>query len=220
MAAAQEKTGTVQGVVRFTGAVPPARQLPTGDGGVVEHHDLVVDAKTKGLRWVIAALEDAPKQPKLEGGEKPVVIDQKDMLFVPRVVALQHGRAVRFDNSDPVNHSVQTSAALPENEMNVFVPPGQPLTKVFTAEKAPIRVGCALHGAMTAWVYVAPHPWAAVTDEKGVFALKGVPPGKYTLRLRHPDTGLQERRPVEVRAGRTVEVEVGWKEAKPGHAPK
>ena len=213
-AAGEEKAGTVRGVVRFTGERPPAKQLPTGDGRIIEHHDLVVDAKTKGLRWVIAALEDAPARPKLEGGE-PVVVDQREMLFVPRVVAVQHGRPVRFDNSDQFNHSVTIVSAVPENVVNVFVSAAQPLTKAFAAEKALLRVGCALHASMTAWVYVAPHQWVAVTDEAGAFTIGGVPPGKYTLWLKHPDTGLEERRPVEVRAGQATKVGVEWKDAKP-----
>jgi hypothetical protein len=45
-AAGEEEAGSVRGVVRFTGAVPPARKVPTGDGGYVEHRDLAVDAKT------------------------------------------------------------------------------------------------------------------------------------------------------------------------------
>jgi hypothetical protein len=38
-----------------------------------------------------------------------------------------------------------------------------------------------------------------------------VPPGKYTLWLQHPDTGLQERRAVAVKAGETAVVDVTWK---------
>jgi plastocyanin len=215
----QDKAGTVQGAIRFTGVVPPPKQVPTGDGATIEHYDLVVDAKSKGLRWVIAALEGAPPQPKADKAE-PVVIDQKDMLFVPRVVAVPHGRPVRFDNSDLFNHSVTILSRVPENEMNVFVKTGEPVTKAFAAEKAPLRVGCALHANMTAWVYVAPHPWVAVTDETGAFALADVSPGKYTLWLKHPDTGLEERRAVEVRAGQTAEVAVEWKEPKPKRDPK
>jgi hypothetical protein len=94
------------------------------------------------------------------------------------------------------------------------------VTRAFAAEKYPIRVTCALHPAMEAWVYVAPHPWVAVTDQAGAFAIPDVPPGKYTLLLRHPDTGLQERRPVEVPPGGKAEVEVEWKESKPKRDPK
>lgn len=219
-ASSQEKTGTIHGVVRFTGTIPPAKQLPTGDGGTIDHNDLVVDPKSKGLRWVVAALENAPAQPRLKDGDSPVVIDQKDMLFLPRVIAVQHGRPVRFDNSDNINHSVSIFSAVKENSLNVFVTAKDPVVKDFSAEKAPLRVGCVLHPSMTAWIYVAPHPWVAVSDEKGAFAIKDVPPGKYKLMLRHPDTGLLERRDVEVRAGKTVEVDVEWKESRPKKAKK
>jgi hypothetical protein len=214
MANADEKPGVVQGTVRFTGVMPAAKKVPTGDGNFIEHNDLVVDAKTKGLRWVIVALEDAPEQPKLKGAE-PAIVDQLNMLFVPRVVAVQHGRPVRFDNSDPCNHSVRTLPALKENEFNVFVTAAQPFTKTFAVEKAPIQVGCSLHGWMTAWVYVAPHPWVSVSDEKGTFVLNNVPVGKYTLLARHADTGIQERLQIEVKGGQTTDVDIEWKEAKP-----
>ena len=218
-AAGKEKTGTIQGVVRFTGTVPPPRQLATGDGGTIDQYDVLVDAKTKGLRWVITTLEDAPAQPALGDADTPVLMDQKNMLFVPRVIAVQHGRPVTFDNSDPCNHSVCTFARARENEMNVIVPVKQPLTRSFVAEKAPIRITCALHPAMEAWLYVAPHPWVAVTDEKGAFTIEDVPPGKYKLWLKHPDTGLEERKEVEVRAGQKAEVGVEWKEARPKREP-
>jgi hypothetical protein len=72
---------------------------------------------------------------------------------------------------------------------------------------------------MTAWIYVAQHPWVAVTDEKGAFTIKNVPAGKYTLLLRHPDTGLGERQQIEVRDGKTLELAVEWKEANPMREP-
>jgi plastocyanin len=218
-AAGQEKSGTIHGLVRFTGELPPAKQLPTGDGGTIEHNDLVVDAKTRGLRWVIAALEDAPPR-KFKGDETPVLIDQKDFLFIPRVVAVQQGQWVKFDNSDNVNHSVIIVSKIKENEVNVFVTKKDPLFKSFETEKAPLRVGCALHPSMTAWVYVAPHPWVAVTDEKGAFTIKDVPPGKYTLWVFHPDTRLEERKQVEVPAGQKAEAAFEWKEAKPRPRPR
>ena len=214
VAPGQEKTGTIRGIVRFTGEVPPAKQLPVGDGSLIDHHDLIVDAKTKGLRWVVAALEGAPAQPKFDGDD-PVLIDQKSHTFVPRVVAVQHGRPVKFDNSDGVNHSVSIFSKVKDNEVNVFVTKKDPLVKAFAAEKAPLRVGCTLHPSMTAWVYVAPHPWVTVTDEKGAFTIKDVPPGKYTLWLKHPDTGLEERKEIEVKAGQKAEAAFEWKEARP-----
>src|SRR4051794_36961852 len=91
----QEPFGIIAGVVRFTGKVPPPKEVVTTDGSTIRHSDLVVDGKTRGLRYVVAALEDAPARPRV-GKAEPVLVDQRDMLFVPRVVAVQHGRAVRF----------------------------------------------------------------------------------------------------------------------------
>lgn len=202
-------TGTVKGTVRYAGVIPEAERILTTDGSTIEHHDLVVDAKTKGLRDVAVVLENAPARPKLAKA-KPVVMDQRDMRFVPRVIAVQHGQPVRFENNDLSNHSVQANSGNPANAFNVVAGPGQPVEHVFEAQKPPVQIGCSIHGWMKAWVYVVPHPWFAVTDAKGAFRLDRVLPGKYTLLLAHPDTGHRERREVEVRPGRTVELTVEW----------
>jgi plastocyanin len=207
-----DATGTISGVVRFTGTVPPPKKVTTTEGGTLLHSDLMVDPKTRGLRDVAAVLEDAPAQPKADKAEA-AVIDQRDMVFIPRVVVVRHGQAVRFDNSDRFNHSVMTTSTVRANQMNVFVQPGKPLEHVFQVQKHPVQVGCSLHAWMRAWVFVQPHPWAAVSDEQGRFVIEEVPPGRYTLWLRHPDTGLQERKAVEVKPGETARVEFEWKKA-------
>jgi hypothetical protein len=134
------------------------------------------------------------------------------MLFVPRVVAVQHGQAVRFENSDEFNHSVLAASVVKEDQFNEFVLGGKPLEHVFALQKHPVQIGCSLHPWMRAWIYVVPHPWFAVTDDHGRFSIAGVPPGRYTLWLRHADTGHQERRSVEVKADKIVEVTIYWEE--------
>jgi hypothetical protein len=65
---------------------------------------------------------------------------------------------------------------------------------------------------MRAWVYVVPHPWFAVSDAQGKFQIEAVPPGKYTLWLRHADTGLQERQNVDTVGDKTTSVKIEWHE--------
>jgi plastocyanin len=208
VAGEKPKPGALAGAVKFVGKVPPPRKLTTMDGEI-EHHDLLVDAKSKGVRYVVLSLEGAPAQPRVKGARK-VVVDQRDLLFTPRVVAAQHGQTVRFDNSDSCNHSVMALSLEKANEFNRLAGPGEPVEHAFIAQKAPVQIGCSLHGWMRAWVYVFDHPWFAVTDAQGCFRIEGVPAGKHTLWLRHADTGTQERRAIEVRPGQTLELNIEW----------
>jgi plastocyanin len=210
-----EQTGVISGVVRFTGKVPPPRDVTITDGRTLSLSDLVVDNETKGLRDAVAVLEGAPAQPRHRDAE-PVVVDQRDMLFLPHVVAVQHGRAVRFENSDLFNHSVMASSTIPENQFNVFVSQGKPVEHTFAVQRHAVQIGCSLHPWMRAWVFVFPHPWFGVSDPRGRFTIRDVPPGRYTLWLRHPDSGLQERCRVLVKPGSTTELTVEWAKAGDG----
>src|SRR5262245_10706596 len=202
-------TRAISGTVRYTGELPPAKKILTTDGATILHHDLVVDAKTKGLCFVLATL-DATAQPKLKKA-KPVLVDQRDMVFLPRVVAVQHGQAVRFDNSDLCNHSVMASSTVAANQFNLVAVPSQSIEHVFEPQKRPVVIGCSLHDWMRAWVYVVQHPWFAVTDKAGAFRIENVPAGKHTVVLRHADTNREEKRTLEVRAGKVTNLDVEWK---------
>jgi plastocyanin len=202
--------GTIEGQVRFTGEVPPPKRILTTDGGTLLHSDLVVDPKTKGLRNVVVILENAPAQPKVKKVDA-VLVDQRDMIFLPRVVAIQHGQKVRFENNDLCNHSVMAASTVPANQFNIVAAPNQPYEHVFDPQKHPVQVGCALHSWMRAWVYVVPHPWFAVSNAQGKFKIERVPPGKHSVWLRHADSALQERRQVHVEAGKTAELKVEWR---------
>jgi plastocyanin len=206
---AAKATGSIVGQIRFTGSVPDAKKIMTSDGSTILHNDLVVDPTSKGLRYVVAVLEDAPAQPKPKEA-KPVVVDQVEWVFKPRVVAVQHGQAVRFENSDTVNHSVMAVSTVKENQFNSVAGPGTPIVYTFEPQKPPVSIGCSLHPWMQAWVYVVRHPWFAVTDEHGKFRIDAIPPGAYTLALAHPDSNLRERKEIEIRAGKATEVNVEW----------
>ena len=205
-----ESTGRITGTIRYAGTVPPPKKIITGDGAVILHHDLVVDPKTRGLRDVVAVLEDAPAQPKLTGA-KPFVIDQREMQFLPRIAAVQHGRPVRFDNSDMFNHGVSVASEVKANNVSQIAGPGMPVEFTFEPEKKPLMVGCPLHGNMRAWLFVVPHPWFAISDANGRFTIDKVPPGKYTLLLTHADTNHREQKRVAVESGKETTVVMEWK---------
>ncbi len=210
-ATSQEQTdfGTIEGQVTFTGEVPLPKKILTTDGGMLLHNDLVVDPKTKGLRHVVVILENVPAQAKVKKKDA-VLVDQRDMVFLPRVIAIQSGQKVRFENNDLCNHSVMAASTIPANQFNIVAAPNRPYEHVFEPQKHPVQIGCSLHAWMRAWVYVVPHPLFAVTDAQGKFRIERVPPGKYTLWVRHADSGTQERQQIQVKAGKTAEMKIEW----------
>lgn len=203
---AAEPTGSLAGTVRHHGEVPPAQRIPTTDGGTVYHRDLIVDAKSKGLKDVVVIVEDAPKF-ELKKNLSPAVVDQRDMLFLPRVLAVRAGQKVRFENSDLCNHAVQAHSTTEANVFNVATPPNQPFEHAFVVQKNPVVIGCPIHAWMRAYLIVTDHPFVAITDKEGKFRIEGIPPGKYRVAFRHLDTATTERRDVEIRAGATATLE-------------
>lgn len=213
VAHADGPTGTIVGTVRYLGEVPPDRKIVTSDGAILRHNDLVVDAKTKGLCHVAVIVDanDAPAADKLPAA----VLDQKDMLFLPRVLVVRAGQTVRFDNNDLCNHGVRSASARLEDNFDVLTPPGRPFEfRYARATKRPVSITCPIHSWMQAWVLVVPHPYHAVTGAQGKFRIPNVPAGKHKLRLVYPDTGRQQTLDVNVSAGKTVEVNVVWPETR------
>lgn len=138
-----------------------------------------------------------------------VHVDQQDYRFVPETVAIRLGDTVRFTNSDAALHNVRTEDGA--DGLNVsLLQDGEFLHNFRQAgnERRPYRIGCAFHSQMQSWIFVFDHPFFAVTDQTGRFTFSDVPPGDYTLEVRHPAGQLQSSQPVTITAGQTQTVDV------------
>ena len=107
-------------------------------------------------------------------------------------------------------HNVRASGDLAN--INVTMPAGGAGNTV-KFERAggvrrPVEIGCVFHSNMRAWIFVFDHPFYAVTKANGKFKLADVPPGEYELEMSHPAGGLRWKKPVTVKAGETVKVDV------------
>jgi hypothetical protein len=60
---------------------------------------------------------------------------------------------------------------------------------------------------MEAYLFVADHPYHAVTAVDGTFRIEGIPPGRYELKVWHEMLGSGER-DVSVDAGKTTGVDI------------
>jgi plastocyanin len=109
--------------------------------------------------------------------KQPVEMDQKQMQFLPHVMAVVTGTTVRFLNSDPVPHNVFS----PEGKYNLGTwPTGQAHDYKFDKPGVYTQL-CRVHPEMEAFVVVLDTPYFAATDATGRFEIKGVAAGKYKL---------------------------------------
>jgi plastocyanin len=182
-----------------------------------------IDPKMKGLKDAVVWLQGIP-EPKgahQRLTDKLLVMDQQNFFFVPHVLAVTSGQAVEFRNSDVANHGVRASSLEPRNQFNVMIPFGGRYRHRFMTSKYPVAIGCPIHTAMAAWVFVFDHRFHAVTDKAGRFTLPPVPPGRYTLRVHHPDGGLRKTQPIAVSADRQVRFRIDFHDSdrKTGEPP-
>lgn len=108
-------------------------------------------------------------------------MDQKQCVFIPRVVVVPVGGTVEFLNSDRLLHNLK-SVSKENPTFNRAQPHGRTISVVFRNSEI-LRVDCDLHSWMRGWVVVADHPFYAITNDRGEFILDNVPPGKYTLQV-------------------------------------
>ncbi len=182
-----------------TATAAPATARPAAAPAAVRGVVTIKGVKTNA--WAVVSLE-APGL-KLTPAPEPLKIDQKGFRFLPHVVALQTGSAVRFLNNDPEPHNVYS----PEGRYNLGTwPTGD--TKDYVFKKAGVYSQlCNIHPDMLAFVVVLDTPFFAVTDELGNYLIRNVPPGTYKLVVWHEKKDGLERE-VTVEAGRPLKLDL------------
>ncbi|MGH9750545.1 MAG: carboxypeptidase regulatory-like domain-containing protein [Candidatus Polarisedimenticolia bacterium] len=203
--------GRIAGRVVYAGAAPPARPVAvTKDHAVCGRTAHVAEGLLVGdggglINAVVSIDGIAAGKPF---GAARTVLDQRGCWFVPHVLVVPAGAPLDILNSDGILHNIHT---FPRN--NPAINMAQPRFKkvmTHTFERPDlVRVACDVHGWMGAWIVVAGHPYHAVTDAGGRFALDEVPPGRWTIRVWHETLGERTlETPVET--GQAVEMTVTY----------
>jgi Carboxypeptidase regulatory-like domain len=209
--ARSQEGGAIKGAVVYTGAVPTKKVIPKDPEICGEPHSepqIVVDAN-KGVKDAIVYLEGVAKGSPMSKPAKPAVIDNKNCSFVPESQIVAPG-PIEIVNSDPVLHNTHGFYGK-RTAFNVALPnQGQRVSKDLPRSGL-VRVECDEHGHMHATVYVADHPYHAVTAADGAFTIKDVPPGNYKLVVYQRHTGPIETA-VAVKPKETTDVKVDLKQ--------
>jgi hypothetical protein len=171
----------------------------------VPNESLVVDPASKGIQNIFVYLEKAPAGAKPISAPEKQVFDQKGCKFHPHAMIVRTKVPLMVLSEDPVAHNTHT---FPERNsvFNQVIPAntrdGKILVNYGSAEKAPIEVKCDYHNWMKAYHLPLDHGFAAVTNEKGEFTIKGLPAGTHTFKVWHESGGALERAyKVEIQGG-------------------
>ena len=135
---------------------------------------------------------------------KKVVLDQRNLAFVPRVLVVRVGTTVEFPNNDKVFHNVFSFRDGKKFDLGMY-PKGS--MKLITFDKPGLaRLFCNIHPNMAAYVMAVDSPYFAVSNEDGTFTIAGVPPGTYTYHAWRPggqpltgSVSVDGKTPVEIR---------------------
>ena len=158
---------------------------------------------------------------------KPLPIERRfelansDCHFSPRVQAVFAPGTLNVASEDVAmhtNHIIDVATGelaglAPFNDNGEVVPFDSLLTKT-----AQLEVTCELHPWSKAWILVFDHPYFAVSQKNGSFAIPDIPAGTYRVKAWHPRLGTTEQT-VTVAAGQpaSLALKLG---AAPARAPR
>ena len=203
--------GTISGVVTFEGDVPEKEVLEvTKDvavcGATEKYDESIVVGENNALKNTIVYLVDISAGKDFDK-DAVLEIDQKGCKFSPHVQIVPIGERLTMLNNDKVNHNVHIFSSInkPVNKQQTKNRKKMKLQSMKKPE-GPVSVKCDIHGWMSAWIAYVPHPYFAVTNEKGEFTLEDVPAGTYKLGYWHEKCGTNNGAPatVTVESGGTV----------------
>jgi plastocyanin len=146
---------------------------------------------------------DAPSAPRPR--ERRFVVRQRNMEFVPRVLAAPVGATVDLPNDDRIFHNVFSFTNGKPFDLGLY-PTGA--SKRITLDRPAVnRLYCNIHPHMAAYIVAVDSPYYATSDRTGSFTMADVPAGRYTY---HAWRSGAETLSATVTVGDGQPLEVSW----------
>ena len=162
----------------------------------------VVRVKGRPQKDVVVWLESGLPVPATD--RRKIVLDQRNLQFSPRVLAISVGTQVEMPNSDRVFHNVFSFHDGKRFDLGLY-PVGT--AKVVTFDKPGLsRIFCNIHPTMAAYVLAVDSGYFAVSDARGQFSIARVPQGSYTYHAWRPGDETTTGK-VTVQAGARLEID-------------
>ena len=137
------------------------------------------------------------------------MIDQRNLKFIPTVVAITVGESVDFPNNDKSWHNVYSKGGPNDFDLGLY-PPGKSRAKKFD-KPGVSRILCNAHPDMEAFIVVKDHPFFSTTNSRGNYEIKHVPLGKLRVAIWHPNLDVKSEPVPLVRDGEVFVLNVELK---------
>ena len=137
------------------------------------------------------------------------IIDQRNLKFIPAVVAIMAGETIDFPNNDKSWHNVYSKGGANDFDLGLY-PPGKSRSKKFD-KPGVSRVLCNAHPNMEAFIVVKDHPFFSTTDSRGNYEIKDAPLGKLRVEIWSPNLDVRSDSVEIVRDGEVFALNVDLK---------
>jgi plastocyanin len=137
------------------------------------------------------------------------ILDQRNMKFIPTVVAIMVGETVDFPNNDKSWHNVYSKGGANDFDLGLYAP-GKTRSKKFD-KPGVSRILCNAHPNMEGFIIVKDHPFFSTTDSRGNYEIKNVPLGKVRVEIWYPNLEPRSESIEIVRAGEVYPLNVDLK---------
>src|SRR3954469_5835835 len=134
-------------------------------------------------------------------------VAQKDLAFVPALLAVQVGTKVEFPNLEKdTYHNIFSYSPAKRFDLGRYRPDEKPVPSVVFDNPGLITLRCDIHEHMRGLLLVVNTPFFATTEPDGHYRLNGLPAGHYTLKA-WIDSSTTREHPVDLAKGGTLHVD-------------
>lgn len=192
--------GSITGSVKLDGEPPKFKPLNmSAEATCVKDNPepvdppIVVTGPKDALANVVVYVKGNMDEYRFDTPTTPAVLDQKNCMYVPHVLAFMTNQDLHVINSDQTLHNIHPTPRH-NHVWNQSQPAGAPpIDRSFPNPELAIPVNCNVHPWMRGYFFVFRHPFFAVTTKEGKFSLDGLPPGNYTIEAWQEHYGVQDQ---------------------------
>jgi len=188
--------GTIKGTVKWSGPMPHLpnmvifkdQQICDPESAKTRDLERLIVGPEQGVANTVVFLKDISSGKPMDLPVQRRSLDQKHCRYEPHVMLVPAAGALQMKSSDAVLHTIHMDGAATYNLPFPF--PDKVVSRDMPSVGL-VNLKCnGGHTWMNAELLVVAHPYYAVTDATGKFALSDVPPGKYQIVAWHEGWGV------------------------------